>query len=127
MSIADAIDSKSVIEYKELLLRHLRKKYTEVTARYQNEVDKMESKLEETIKAATNKAEKPDKDIITTLTDSFRKSYSVEMIDPIHLADVINTLSTEIDEFKSEVDAVLAEANATTFVEVWTNLTIHLS
>lgn len=118
MTIADAIDYKTVIEYKEQLLRHLRNKFTNVTNMYNSEVEKMETKLDETVKAATNKSDKPDKDLIAALTESYRKANDVKVIDPTHLSEIITTLSKEVDDFKAEVDAVLAEANATTFVEV---------
>lgn len=118
MTIADAIDYKKVIEYKARLLAQLRSNFSSTNSTYNREIELVESKLEDTIKSATSKNEKPDPTLVTTLTESYRKSHPVEVIDPLNISKVIKELSDEVDTFRTEVDAVLSEANATTFVEV---------
>ena len=118
MTIADAIDYKKVIDYKDALLRRLRSNYLNTNNVYNREIETVECKLEETIKSATSKNEKPDAALVATLTESYRKSHPVEVIDPLNISKVIKELADEVDTFRTEVDAVLSEANATTFVEV---------
>ena len=40
------------------------------------------------------------------------------MLDPLNLEKKIKTLQNSLDEFNEEVDAVLSESNATTFIEI---------
>lgn len=46
------------------------------------------------------------------------KRNEFEIIDPLNVKQQIEKLSNRIEEFESEVDAVLSESNATTFIEV---------
>jgi len=51
-------------------------------------------------------------------TKVFEDQNRFELIDPKHIANYIESLEKEIDEFESQVDYVLSESNATTFFEV---------
>ena len=48
----------------------------------------------------------------------FEDSNKFELIDPRHIADFIVEYEKSIEEFSTQVDYVLSESNATTFVEV---------
>ncbi len=46
------------------------------------------------------------------------KKNTYELIDPAGIEDYIKKLEKDIIDFKNEVDYVLSESNATTFIEV---------
>lgn len=118
MTIADAIDYKKVIDYKAGLLSTLRSNNANTTSLFNRENEVIENKIEETIKSATSKNEKPEASLVSTITDSYRKSHPIEVIDPLKISKLIKELDDEVNAFRTDVDAVLSEANATTMVEV---------
>lgn len=46
------------------------------------------------------------------------KRNEYELLDPLNVKNVIETMEDCINEFESEVDAVLSESNATTIIEI---------
>ena len=105
MTIAEAIDYKAVISYKELEYKRLNRLYQEYLAKFENESRTNEEKLNNLILSATGK-------------DSSKETNAIKAVDPINLKQKLETLRNEIDGFMTEVDAVLSEANATVTVEV---------
>ena len=55
---------------------------------------------------------------IEEFSKAYRNSNSWEVIDPVDLKSLIDKLEKEITIFENEVDVVLSESNATTFIEV---------
>lgn len=54
----------------------------------------------------------------TAIRDQVENANKFELIDPNSLAAAIETLETEIDDFKANVDVELSVANATTNIEI---------
>lgn len=119
MTIAEAIDYKAVISYKELEYKRLNRLYQEYLAKFENESRTNEEKLNNLILSATGKdSSKADASTVEALTKSYNETNAIKAVDPINLKQKLETLRNEIDGFMTEVDAVLSEANATVTVEV---------
>ena len=119
MTIAEAIDYKTVNTYKETEYKRLNRLYQEALGKFETESRKNEEKLEQLILNATGKeTSKADAATVEALTKSFNETNGIKFVDPIGLKQKLDSLREEIDSFQSEVDAVLSEANATVVVEV---------
>jgi uncharacterized protein YceH (UPF0502 family) len=78
----------------------------------------VESRLERLLQSELGKDVKTNPETITALTTSFRENNKVDLVDPLDLAARISSLEEELDAFETNVDWVLSESNATTFIEV---------
>ncbi len=119
MKIADAINFKTLIKYKRALIERME-------AGHRNTVSAIESHNAETDDKAIRLAEKAlgkenikltDKDV-ENVVKPFLENNRLELVDPLGVEQRMVDLDTEVLEFESEVDAILSEANATTFINV---------
>ena len=119
MTIAEAIDYKTVISYKELEYKRLNRLYQDYLAKFGNESRTNEEKLNNLILSATGKdSSKADASTVEALTKSYNETNAIKAVDPINLKKKLEALRNEVDGFMTEIDAVLSEANATVTVEV---------
>lgn len=119
ITIAEAIDYKSVIEYKKKEYNRLHNLYSEALEKYERECKKNEDGLEKFILTLTGKdSSKLSSDELSSLTEAYNKSNEIKMVDPLSLKNKLDKLKEEIDEFENEIDSVLSEANATFHVEI---------
>ena len=120
-TIAEAIEEKNTIQNLENLANTLRVQWTAVTVKR----DQIDSATELNVQKAlevslgANKGtQKFDADNVKAISDPIREASRVELIDPINLTDEVLKLTKKIEDFKTEVDFALSEANAKTTVEV---------
>lgn len=116
MTVAQAIERKSSIEYEEMLLDKLKASYARATSKVNTENEALPHKLESYLHAVLGNKDTAKKEDIDYHTKSFKDREEYELIDPLRLKEKIDNLEEEIYDFKSEVDAVLSESNATTFI-----------
>ena len=98
----------------------MKKQYIHATDTVAKENKKVDNKVDELL--ATLIGKDSSKDISKESQEAIEKPYRAkneyEFIDPIGLLDKIETLESEIDGFKSEVDTRLAVANSITMIEI---------
>lgn len=120
MTVAEAIERKNSIDYDETFLTEMKKQYIHATDTVAKENKKVDNKVDELL--ATLIGKDSSKDISKESQEAIEKPYRAkneyEFIDPIGLLDKIETLESEIDGFKSEVDTRLAVANSITMIEI---------
>lgn len=58
------------------------------------------------------------KSVIESTEKMLHEKNDPHLIDPLKIADKIQALKKEIDEFREEADAVLSEQNALTVVDI---------
>ncbi len=122
MTIADAINFKNVIKFKKLLIESLEKKHTSVKAKFTRENENVYNVALENAKImlgrqTDDKATPDDKDVDGIMTP-FIKRNEFLLIDPLNANELIKSLADEINDFETEVDAVLSEINAITTIEI---------
>ena len=104
--------------FKQQFLDKMKKSYS--TASFK--VDRQFQKIEDDIKDYLSNAVSSDKGLsneeIKKRADMFHADGDFSLIDPLNLRDKIEKLETEIEQFRTECDAVISEQNALTTVEI---------
>lgn len=116
MTIAEAIETKSSIKHKKNLLAVLKTQYGNTM----NSIEHINSKVRKDLE---NKSSRDgDKEKQQMSLEEFSKTYislhGVELYDPLKITQKIEQLENFIVQFEQEVDYILAEKNATTFIEL---------
>ncbi|WP_342504421.1 hypothetical protein [Lysinibacillus sp. FSL L8-0126] len=118
MTVAEAIERKQSIQYEKNLLEIMQHQYRSTINTVAKENDALPAKLETYLINILGNKDKQSPDEVKLHTETFMKRNEYEIIDPLNVKKQIESLSIRIEEFESEVDAVLSESNATTFIEV---------
>lgn len=124
MSVAEAIEQKQHgMEFRSALLRQMNSSYVSA----QNELNRnsgetLEKKAEQYVLAVIAAQPKDSKmSVDSEAMKALRKTYiennTYDLIDPLDVAKIMETLDAEINEFNAEVDAALSVANALTVIE----------
>lgn len=119
MTIAEAINYKTIIDLKKALVEKL--KYVNTTSRgiINRRNEQVEHEALELAKNILNKDDirTNDKDVMN-ITAPYIKGREYKFIDPLKIDKLITDLDMEITEFESEIDAKLSEINAVTFIDI---------
>lgn len=119
MTIAEAIERKSSIEFDRGLLMELKRQLSLINNRIELEHQSMLNRLDQRITADLgSKDRKENAKEVEEITEAFLKRYQPNLVDPINIREKIAELEVAIDEFEANVDYVLSEVNATTFIEI---------
>lgn len=116
MTVAQAIERKTSIQYDEIFLEKLKASYYTAVSRLNRENEELPHKLETYLQSVIGNKDQAKKEDVDYHTKSFIERNEFELIDPMDLKEKIDKLETEIHNFKAEVDAVLSESNAITFI-----------
>ncbi len=117
-TVAEAIEYKSSIRNKRVLLMNMKQCLQTKREEYERLKGQVDSRLERLLQSELGKDVKTNPETITALTNSFRDNNKVELVDPLDLAAKISSLEDEIDAFETNVDWVLTESNGKTLIEV---------
>ena len=120
MTVAEAIERKTSIEYDKYLLNELERQYRGAVSKMNLQNQKVQSTLDDLMKVFTGKDSSKDISVESTkMTKEYLENNEYELVDPIKILDKIETMRKEIDEFEHEVDFVLSESNTITkiFIE----------
>lgn len=118
ITVAEGIDEKNSIVYKENLLNNLTQKYNKTVAHITKANDEILVKAEDFIQNLYADKSQVDPNKIKELKQDFIDKNKWELIDPLNLKKEIDNLSEYIDNFKMEIDYILSESNSVTFIEV---------
>ena len=119
-TVADAIERKnSILNYESSIIRKMNQCYFSVM----NEINTNNYTVEENAHALFGKPSENKKDEVNRI--EMIKTYidlnRWEIIDPINLKELKETLNKEVEDFLAEVDSVLTESNAVTEIEISKN------
>jgi hypothetical protein len=123
-TVAEAIEMKNHgMEFRSALLNQMNAAY--VTA--QNELSRnggenLEKKAEQYILALIAAQPKDskmsvDSEVMKSLRQTYIDNNTYDLVDPMDIVKVIESLDAEINEFNAEVDAALSVSNALTVIE----------
>lgn len=116
MTVLDAIERKNFMNMRMSVVNTLKAQFNRADREVRAYEDNLQANLENYIKNTTK--ELNNKDLIDSLTESYKNLNEVVMIDPNNLRAVIEEMTKENDQFNAEVDYVLSESNSNTFIEV---------
>lgn len=118
MTVAEAIERKQSIQFEKDVVEKLSRQYQRAIIQVTEANEALPEKLETYLINILGSKDKQSPDEVKLHTETFMKRNEYELIDPMNVKKIIETLTGQIEEFESEVDAVLSESNATTFIEV---------
>ncbi len=118
MTVIEAIEKKTSIEYQKSLLSNLVGKFQKMQGNIDYHNAEQENRLDKLLEANFSKDLKVRGDDFIKITESFWKANKASACDPLKLEDIIYNMSEEIDTFENEVDLVLSESNAVTKISV---------
>ncbi|MEG0385448.1 MAG: hypothetical protein RR642_11910 [Solibacillus sp.] len=118
MTVAEAIERKQSIQFEKDVVEKLRIQYQRAITQVTVANEALPEKLETYLVNILGNKDKQSPDEVQLHTETFMKRNEYELIDPMNVKKMIDTLTAQIEEFESEVDAVLSESNATTFIEL---------
>lgn len=116
MTVADAIERKSGIEYEVSLLKAMKTQYVTAEGQMNRANIEMEDNINALVTAAYGR-DKSTKDDYETIAKPYRDANASVMVDPVKLADEIKELENYTERFLSEVDAALQISNCITMIE----------
>ena len=121
MTVAEAIEYKTSIQYDKMLLDTLKRQFAKSKEIVELSNLEMEEEIEKRVisvfgskENVKNTSEKE----IEAIENPIRRRKERVLIDPIDIANKIKILDENIDEFEKNVDTVLSVSNAITFIEV---------
>lgn len=123
-TVAEAIEMKNHgMEFRSALLRQMNSAY--VTAQSElnrNSGETLEKKAEQYVLAVIAAQPKDskmtvDSEAMKTLRKTYIENNTYDLVDPLDVAKIMETLDAEINEFNAEVDAALSVSNALTVIE----------
>lgn len=118
MTVAEAIERKSSIEYEEDLMESIHRSLMSATQLMNQKNDI----VEENLKSILEKLVSSDKPNMakeqTELADAYRTQNKWELVDPLKAEDVVSFMKEKIDSFMANVDTALSLSNAVTTIEV---------
>lgn len=122
MTVADAINFKTIIIHKEDLINTFVGFLNSCRAKQNKETERIEQIALDNAKImlgkqTDNSVQPTDKDV-REIMEPFIARNKLNLIDPLDLDTTIKKLQLEVDNFSTEIDAVLSESNATTFIEI---------
>jgi len=119
MTIADAINYKMLVQYQKLLIEAIRAGHRRAVADLNTRNTQVEQNLQRILETTFGKDNvKVGKDDIESIRKPFLEANAFQIVDPLEAEKTVERLEKEVGDFEAEVDAVLSEANAVTFIEI---------
>ena len=117
-TVAEAIERKAKLHHDEKFLMTLKLQFNTQNDTVEHENEALMEKLESYLQSILGEKDKRTPEDIAAHTKAFEDRNKYELIDPCDIAKQIEQLEQTITNFKIEVDYILSESNATTFVDV---------
>lgn len=119
MTVAEAIEMKSSIKHRKTLLGVLKSQYAAALAAVESANEVQRAALQKSL--GSSKDDKGSTMSAKELSDystKFMEVNGLNLYDPLSIKDRIADQETFITEFENQVDHVLSEKNATTYIKV---------
>lgn len=119
MTVADAITFKGIVEYKKALANRLNGMHKAAVADLTKNNNIVEGNCQKLLEATFGKDNvKSGNTDVENVRKPFMDANQFHLYDPISATEKAENLLKEVADFESEVDSVLSESNATTFIEI---------
>lgn len=118
MTVAEAIERKSTIDYEVSLLRQMQSQWGVQNREMNMQNIRMEERIDKYIETFVGKDTSKAKDNeLEAMIKPMRESGEYALVDPLSIEKKITDLDDYIKGFRSEVDAVLQISNCNTYIE----------
>ena len=117
-TIAEAIEMKNHgLDGEKRMLRYMVSRLAEAEALINRTRSDLESRADAFIRDQTGSKESKTEDLLKMRQD-YIAMQDVELVDPLHIREIIKTLDEKINTFMSEVDSALQTSNANTEITI---------
>ena len=117
-TIAEAIEMKNHgLDGEKRMLRYMVSRLAEAEALINRTRSDVESRADAFIRDQTGSQESKTEDLLKMRQD-YIAMQDVELVDPLHIREIIKTLDEKINTFMSEVDSALQTSNANTEITI---------
>lgn len=117
-TVVEAIDARKGITEKEALLKRLKQNRMGVNQTFAKMTSIFDQSLESAKQSVINTGKNVTEVTLNTVTDPIKVTSTPGILDPLDLSKLIDELELEISDFKTNVDYVLSENNASTKIEI---------
>lgn len=118
MTIADAINFKSVIKFKKKLIVTLKQRHLQAIGELNKHNEAVNANVQRILEATFGKENvKVGKEDVEAVRKPYMDANEFHLFDPLKVDATVELLETEVSQFEAEVDAVLSEINAVTIIE----------
>lgn len=122
MTIADAIERKSMLDLERRICTEMRNKLNDV----ENAVDRHNAELNDKLVALLHstyarRESQLSRDEYDRIAKPFFESNEAKLVDPLNLRRTLDAMEDNYEKFLSEVDVCLSVANASTIIHVHTD------
>ena len=118
MTVAEAIERKSTIDYEISLLRQMQSQWGVQNREMNMQNMRMEERIDKYIETFVGKDTSKAKDNeLEAMIKPMRESGEYALVDPLSIEKKIADLDDYIKGFRSEVDAILQISNCNTYIE----------
>ena len=119
MSVAEAIELKSTVQFRKDLLLGMKTQLTRATSTVESLNNKLDAEIQSMLSVVYgNDKGKVDPDVFNNVVKPQHKQKQASMLDSCNIRGKIEELEKEIIEIESELDFLLSESNARTEIEV---------
>ena len=118
MTVAEAIERKSSIQYDAQLLNKLKSDYAKALNKHDTENERVKQRLDNLLEQNFGRDSKAKNDDVESISKPFLAQNEARLVDAISIKNEIDKLDAEIDEFITNVDYVLTEQNTLTKIEI---------
>lgn len=119
MTIADAINTKTNIQFEKKLIEILKKKHTNTKAALEKSNAAIDGNAMTIATTALGKQGiKIEDDAVQKVVGSYLENNKFAMVDPLDVDKEVERLSEKVIMFETQIDATLSEINATTFIDI---------
>ena len=122
MTIAEAINFKTVIDLKKQLIKTIQDRHNSVLSVFNTKNEEIKKVALDNAKImigrqGDDRVKATDTDV-KAIVDPYVKRMEFHLVDPLKAEQLIIHLQEEVDTFEMEVDAALSEINALTTIEI---------
>lgn len=119
MTVAEAIERKTSIEFEKFLERQMRERFFGIKLKAENHNNQISQRADKQAESALGGETARDKgEEYAALHKAYYDRNSVKVVGITDAESEIDKLRDEIDSFENEVDFVLSESNTKTMIEV---------
>lgn len=131
MTVAEIIELQETVYgrmrkpgFKSALLAKMKEDYAAAQVEFDDLQERADEEVAQYIRSLSGKKQDDDekaasiKSLIDATSKMLHEQKNPRLIDPLHIADKINALEHEIENFRIEADAVLSEENALTLIHI---------
>lgn len=117
-TVVEAIDARKTIVEKEALVRRLKQNLASVNQLFGKMTNQFDIAIEAAKKSVIDTGKNTTEAVLTMVSAPIVAASTPGILDPLDIAKLIKQLELEISDFKTNVDYVLSENNASTKITI---------